>query len=175
MGAWGPGPFDNDTATDWYLALIETKDLSLVAEVLDPTIMEGEFFDLSDIDAVQAASEVVLGLLDPEEFERMHKSAPEHVDPLGHGLAAVSSFQKNLEPANGFAIPEELVAWVKANRGLDASAFLVPADTILTGARDRGPKFYQGYFFEQSRADRWLHYFKGLGDRIKTARARHAS
>ena len=172
MGAWGPGPFDNDAAMDWYLALIETNDLSLVEEVLDPTIVEGEFFDLSDIDPVQAACEVVLGLLDPEDFERMYKSAPEHVDPLAHGLAAVSSFQKELEPATGFAIPEDLVAWVKKHRGLDASAFLVPADTILTGARERGSKFYEGFFFEQSRAQRWLRYFEGLCDRIKTARAR---
>ncbi|HEU4379505.1 MAG TPA: DUF4259 domain-containing protein [Hyphomicrobiaceae bacterium] len=174
MGAWGLGPFDNDAATDWYLALIETKDLSLVAAVLDATITDGEFFDLSDIDPVQAACEVVLGLLDPEEFERMHKSAPEHVDPLAHGLAAVSSLQEESEPAAGFAIPGDLVVWVKQHRNLDASAFLVAADTILTAARERGARFYEGYFFEQGRADRWLGYFEGLGDRIKTARAQHA-
>ena len=173
MGAWGLGPFDNDAATDWYLALIKTKNLSLLEEVLDPTITEGEFFDLADIDPVQAACEVVLGLLNPEEFERMRKSAPAHVDPLAHGLAAVSSFQDEAQSATSFAIPEELAAWVNTHRTLDASALLVPADTILTSARKRGKKFYEGYFFEQDREQRWLRYFEGLGDRIKTARAHH--
>ena len=37
IGTWGPGPFDNDAATDWYLELIETSDLSLIEEVLDLT------------------------------------------------------------------------------------------------------------------------------------------
>jgi Domain of unknown function (DUF4259) len=186
MGAWGPGPFDNDDATDWYLALVKTKDLSLVEEVLDASIVDDELFYLGDMDTIAAACEVVLGLLNPQEFERLHKSGPEHVDPFAHGLEEVSNFQKKSEPAMPFAIPAELVAWVNrhglgahrrpaglmsffAPRRLDASALLLSADTILTGARERGEKFYDGYFRDQSVKERWLRYIEDLHDRIKVA------
>jgi Domain of unknown function (DUF4259) len=57
-GAWGPGPFDNDAATDWYLQLIETSDLWLIEEALHTDGIEHEFFVFPDMGVIEAACEV---------------------------------------------------------------------------------------------------------------------
>jgi hypothetical protein len=147
VGAWGAGPFDNDEATDWYLDLIETNDLSLVEEALDAGIVANETFDISDMDSIAAACEAVLGLLAPEEFARRSDAGPKHVDPLADGLGAVRDRQAG-SGAN-FSIPGRLVDWVKRHRHLDAKPLLVSASKILNHVKARGAPFYEGYFRTQ--------------------------
>jgi len=61
---WGPGPFENDDAADWYAALLQQPSLSAIGEaledVVDPTHVG--FIDVtSGCDAIAAAT--VLGEL----------------------------------------------------------------------------------------------------------------
>jgi hypothetical protein len=139
MGSWGPRPFDNDEATDWYLELIETSDLSLIEEVLHTDTIE-----IEDMDLIEAACEVVLGLLAPDDFEQRSKAGPKHVDPLVDGLSIFRDLKDR--PSLNFSIPSRLVDWVKRHRHLDARPVLVSANTILNHVKACGEAFYDGYF-----------------------------
>jgi hypothetical protein len=162
MGTWGPGPFDNDAATDWYLELIDTSDLSLIEEVLDD-----ELFGFPDMDLIEAACEVVLGLLAPDDFEQRSNAGPKHVDPLVDGLGAFHDL-KDRSSVN-FSIPSQLVHWVKQHRHLDAKPLLASADTILNHVKARGEAFYDGYFFKEGTKDAWLSYIHDLHRRLREA------
>ena len=166
MGAWGLGPFDNDDATGWYLALIKTSDLSLIEEVLDANLVEDELFGLPDMDEIQAACEVVLGLLAPDNFERRSSAGPRRVDPLVEGLGP--DLRERSSGVN-FSIPVELVDWVKQHRRLDAKPLLATADTILNHVKASGAVFYEGYFREEGSKDAWLSYVADLHGRIRKA------
>jgi len=167
VGTWGSGPFDNDMATDWYLELIETDDLSLVGEVLDAGVIADKYFDLSDMDPIEAACEVVLGLLAPDDFEQRSNAGPRHVDPLANGLGAIRDLQE--ASGQGFSIPGELVDWVKQHRHLPAEPLLASANTILNHVKARGAPFYDGYFRTEAAKDAWLTYIDDLHGRITRA------
>lgn len=167
MGSWGSGPFDNDAATDWYLELIETSDLSLIEEVLDSHIIEDKLFGFPDMDLIEAACEVVLGLLAPDDFEKRSSAGPEHVDPLVGGLGAIDDL-KNPSRVN-FSIPSELVDWVKQHRHLDAKPLLASANTILNHVKARSEPFYDGYLLKEGTKEAWLSYIDDLHARIGKA------
>jgi hypothetical protein len=167
MGSWGSGPFDTDAATDWYLELIETSDLSLIEEVLDSDIIEDKLFGFPDMDLIEPACEVVLGLLAPDDFERRSNASPKHVDPLVDGLGAIGDLKDR--PSVNFSIPSELVDWVKQHRHLDAKPLLASANTILNHVRARGEAFYGGYFKEGTEKDAWLSYIDDLHARLGKA------
>jgi hypothetical protein len=167
-GAWGPGPFDNDAATDWYLGLIETGDLSLIEEALDASIVKDTSFDVSDMYEIQAACEVVLGLLAPDDFKRRNTGGPKHVDPLAGGLGPVLDLEERSSGVN-FSVPGELVEWVNRHRHLDAGPLLASANAILNHVKARGPAFYDGYFRKEAAKDRWLSYVDDLHERIRRA------
>jgi hypothetical protein len=167
VGTWGSGPFDNDAATEWYLDLIETSDLSLIEEVLHTDMVEDEFFALPDMDTVGAACEVVLGLLAPHDFEQRSNAGPKHVDPLADGLGGIRDLQER-SSAN-FSIPGGLVDWVKQHRHLDAKPLLVSANTILNHVKASGEAFYDGYFRKEGARDAWLSYVDDLHGRIRKA------
>jgi Domain of unknown function (DUF4259) len=118
MGTWGPGPFDNDAATDWYLELIETSDLWLIEEALHTDGIEDEHFGFHDMDVIEAACEVV-GSIGARSFERRGSAGPKHVDPLVDDLGPIRDLQERSSSVN-FPIPSQLVDWVKQHRHLDA-------------------------------------------------------
>jgi hypothetical protein len=167
MGSWGPGPFDNDGAADWYLDLIATSDFSLIAEALHTDGIEDKLFGYPDMDLIQAACEVVLGLLAPDDFERRANAAPRHVDPLVDGLGAFRDAAD--ETAVNFSIPSRLVDWVKQHRYLDAKPLLASANTILNHVKARGPAFYEGYLLKEATKEAWLRYIDDLQGRIGKA------
>jgi Domain of unknown function (DUF4259) len=166
MGTWGHGPFDNDAAVDWYMELIETSDLSLIEELLHTDIIERELF-FTDMDLIQAACEVVLGLLAPDDFEQRSNAGPKHVDPLEDGLGAFRDL-KDRSSVN-FSIPSQLVDWVKQHRHLDAKPLLASADTILNHVKARGNAFYDGYLLKEETKDAWLSYIHDLHRRLRNA------
>jgi hypothetical protein len=166
MGTWGPGPFDNDAAADWYMELIETSDLSLIEELLHTDIIERELV-FTDMDLIQAACEVVLGLLAPDDFEQRSNAGPKHVDPLEDGLGAFRDL-KDRSSVN-FSIPSQLVDWVKQHRHLDAKPLLASADTILNHVKARGDAFYDGYLPTEATKDAWLSYIHDLHRRLGSA------
>jgi len=172
MGSWACGPFDNDAATRLYLELIGTRDLSPLEEVLDTKIVANEFFDVSDMELIEAACEVVLGLLAPEEFERRSNAGPKHVEPLADGLDATRDLQERYlreRPAMNYSIPSRLVDWVKQHRHLDPRPLLGSANAIVNHARARGEAFYHGCLFNEADARVWLNYIDDLHGRIEKA------
>src|SRR5262245_31536661 len=161
MGTWGPGPFDNDAATDWYLELIETSDLSLLEEMLRTNNLER--FGFHDIDPFRAACEVVLGLLAPDAFERRSSAGPKHVDPLVGGLGPILDLQERSSSVN-FSIPRELVDWVNQHRHLDARPLLASAKAILNHVKGSGEAFYDGYFRKDGAKEAQLSYMSYIDD-----------
>jgi Domain of unknown function (DUF4259) len=168
MGTWGPGPFDNDAATDWYLELIETSDLWLIEEALHTDGIEDEFFVFPDMDVIEAACEVVLGLLMPDDFEQRSKAGPKHVDPLVDGLGAFRDLKDRPSVVN-FSIPRELIDWVNQHRHLDVRPLLVPANVILNYVKGSGEAFYDGYFRKEEAKEAWLSYIDDLNGRVGEA------
>jgi hypothetical protein len=166
MGTWGPGPFDNDAAADWYMELIETGDLSLIEELLHTDIIERELF-FTDMDLIQAGCEVVLGLLAPNDFEQRSNAGPKHVDPLVDGLGVFGDL-KDRSSVN-FSIPSQLVDWGKQHHHLDAKPLLASADTILNHVKARGEAFYDGYPLKEETKDAWLSYIHDLHRRLRMA------
>jgi hypothetical protein len=79
-------------------------------EVLQTDIIEDQLFGFHDIDVIQAACKIVLGLLAPDDFEKRSNADPKHVDPLVHGLGAIDDL-KDRSSVN-FSIPSQLVDWV---------------------------------------------------------------
>ena len=167
-GTWGPGPFDNDAATDWYLELIETSDLSLIEEVLDSHIIEDKLFGFPDMDLIEAACEVVLGLLAPDAFERRSSAGPKHVDPLVGGLGPIRDLQERSSSVN-FSIRRELVDWVNQHRDLDARPLLVSANVVLNHVKGSSEAFYDGYFRKEGAKEAWLSYIDDLNGRVGKA------
>lgn len=167
MGTWGSGPFDNDAATDWYLELLETSDLWLIEEVLDASIVNHDVFDFPDLGPIVAACEVVLGLLAPGDFERRANAGPKYVDPLVHGLEGIRG--SHGRPGMDFAIPSQLVDWVKQHRHLDVKPLLASANTILNHVKASGGAYYDGYFLQEEAKHAWLSYVEDLHGRVGKA------
>jgi hypothetical protein len=64
MGAWGTGPFDNDTACDWSYGLEESTDFSLIEETLSKVLSVGAGeLEASDAEEALAALETLAKLL----------------------------------------------------------------------------------------------------------------
>jgi hypothetical protein len=168
MGSWGAGPFDNDAATDWYLELIETGDLSLIEEVLEADVVNDRLFDISDLDLIAAACEVALGLLAPDDFAKPGRMGPGHGDPLRHGLQAVVDHQ-NKSSGVAFAIPSEVANWVMHHRHLDPRRSLSAASTILDHAKAKGEALYRGYFRDEEAKAARLSYMADLHARVAKA------
>lgn len=168
MGTWGPGPFDNDAAADWYLELIQTSDLWLLEETLHTDGIDDEIFGFHDMDVIEAACEVVLGLVASDTFEQRSSTGPKHVDPLVDGLGPIRDLQERSSGVN-FSIPSQLVDWVKQHRHLDARPMLASANTILNLVKARGEAFYDGYLLKEETKDAWLSYIDDLHRRIGKA------
>jgi hypothetical protein len=82
MGAWGLGPFENDSACDWVYELEESKDLKVIESAFD-AVLHGGFVDLDEGSACVAAADVLAALngtpdedeIYPEEIETWVNSA----------------------------------------------------------------------------------------------------
>jgi len=61
MGAWGHGPFDNDTAADWVYELTESQGPNTVIEAL--AITTSSYLDVDEGTNAIAAAEVVAAAL----------------------------------------------------------------------------------------------------------------
>lgn len=63
MGAWGPGTFDNDDATDWVYELLDSADLAPAQEALAATMDSDGWLEIPEgARAVAAATAVAAGL-----------------------------------------------------------------------------------------------------------------
>ena len=61
MGAWGNGPFENDTALDLWVSLRRSGDTTLLSRVLhDALARQDDYFDVVDAEAVIAAAELIV-------------------------------------------------------------------------------------------------------------------
>lgn len=58
MGAWGTGPFENDTASDWVYELEDVDDLTLALDALE-RVRGVSYIDADDATIAIAAAEVV--------------------------------------------------------------------------------------------------------------------
>jgi len=63
MGAWGRGPFENDSALDWVGELEESEDISILGDAFDaiPRADE-EYIEVDEASAAIAAAEVVAAM-----------------------------------------------------------------------------------------------------------------
>jgi hypothetical protein len=63
MGAWGPGIFENDTASDWAFGLEGAKDTSLIERTLAKVLAVGDqYLEAPDAEEGLAAAEAVARL-----------------------------------------------------------------------------------------------------------------
>ncbi len=171
MGRWGPGPFDNDFAVDWYLVLIQTKDLEAFKEAFDLELLEDEFFDIDELEVQVAGCEVLLGLLDPEGFRQRQGEGARHVDPLTGGLEAISQLRKEMAVGALPAFPERLAEWVLAQSHLNARPLLDDAIAVLGHALD---KYHKNPDKEYCRSGEgltvWIAYLTDLQARLRAAK-----
>src|SRR3954451_21808785 len=65
MGAWGPGPFDNDDAMDWLVGLEESHDESALREAFRAVEADATYIDLPVAANALAAAEVVAAAVGP--------------------------------------------------------------------------------------------------------------
>lgn len=63
MGAWGVGPFENDTACDWAYALEHSHDLSLIEASLERVLAEDDYLQAPVAEEGIAAADTVARLL----------------------------------------------------------------------------------------------------------------
>ncbi len=61
MGAWGHGPFDNDSAADWVYELIESNGVDAVVAALD--VAASSYVEVDEGSNAIAAAEVVAAAL----------------------------------------------------------------------------------------------------------------
>lgn len=75
MSIWGPGPFENDDAADWFADLMERPGLTLIGEALDEVVdpTHAGYIDVgSGCEAIAAAAalgELLLPAPDDPEVE----------------------------------------------------------------------------------------------------------
>jgi hypothetical protein len=81
MGAWGPGPFENDDAYDWLTGFAEQpKQVRLLGALRDVLRDRDEYLDASESSQAVAAAAVVAALCSrvkygvPPEIKRVIKS-----------------------------------------------------------------------------------------------------
>lgn len=91
MGAWGYGPFDNDDAMDWVIALVDSGDPNLPVQVLrelDAAISIGAPEGAVGVAAAEAftASRGQPGEV-PEDMEQWLESTGVHADDVTAGIA----------------------------------------------------------------------------------------
>lgn len=171
MGSWGPGPFDNDYAVDWYLKLIETHDLEVLQEAFELDLLKDEFFDIDELEVLVVGSEVLLGLLDPVGFRQRQREGAQHVDPLTGELEAISQLQEEMAAGALPAFPEWLADWVLANTHLQVRSLLDDARVLLNHVLD---KYHQNKDQQYCRSGEslmaWIAYLTDLQARLRSAK-----
>jgi hypothetical protein len=62
MGAWGPGPFENDDALDWIGELAASSALATVEDALDLPAASADFPEAPECSVAVAAAETVAAM-----------------------------------------------------------------------------------------------------------------
>jgi hypothetical protein len=121
MGAWGPGAFDNDAASDWSKDLVDAEDLSLIQH----TLSSAQEVDDDELDSqltaeALAACEVLARLLGRaglknsrsdviDQWVRAHPVRPEP------GLLRLATSVIDRISAGGTSVPADLRKRVAGN------------------------------------------------------------
>lgn len=136
MGAWGTGPFDNDTAADWSADLENADDPAhLIAETLT-LAADAEAGVDADVahEAVAAAAALAGGLAAGLDVDPHHGPKDLSVPPTPELAAlAVRALDRVAEPGSAW---REL--WDEAGEPEDALAVIDRLRTALAGAADQG-------------------------------------
>lgn len=109
MGIWGPGAFQNDTACDLLLEILDGGDLPLLEEMLDGVLASRGQQDLIDATSGIAAAELVARLCGRPN---LRTPAPDEVfveSEVGPDLYAVDAWVEHRRSALTEAITDK--AW----------------------------------------------------------------
>jgi len=136
MGAWGLGPFDNDTAADWAADLDDASSAerpALIREALTAALEADEYLDADDASIAVAAAAVVAALQDggPALDEGYGPTVGSlHLEPELRGLAARAVARVLGEESEWRELWEEAGQLEDARSELDPilSALGVPTD-----------------------------------------------
>jgi Domain of unknown function (DUF4259) len=99
VGIWGPGAFQNDTACDLLLEILDGGDLPLLEEMLDGVLASRGQQDLTDATSGIAAAELVARLC---ARPSLRTPAPEEVfveSEVGPDLSAVDAWVEHRRSA----------------------------------------------------------------------------
>jgi hypothetical protein len=128
MGAWGSGPFENDSAMDWIMVLDETEGLAEVLGALDAVALadEDEYLDVDDCSAALAAAEALAAAHGkppaemPEEMERWLRRGVARPEPsfLERARLAVRRVDEASELQELWDEVEDAPDWHAANQDL---------------------------------------------------------
>lgn len=111
MGAWGPGPFQNDQALAWLAEVEEQDDPTLIDDAVDAIVEAGDddHLDADDCQAAIAAAEVVAAMGGkpsprlPDEIGEWagEQEAPDD-DLVQQAVAAIARIRTNSELREAF-------------------------------------------------------------------------
>lgn len=140
MGAWGPGPFQNDQALEWLAEIEEQDDPTLIDDAIDTVIDAGDddHLDADECQAAIAAAELVAamgGKPSPRLPDEVGAWAGEQEEPeaelVEQALAAIERIRTSSELREAFSDDgapnphwlkslDDLVARLSAATTLDA-------------------------------------------------------
>jgi hypothetical protein len=116
MGTWGPGPFDNDDASDWTYELAPDGDVGVVDDALRATTGDGDPDGPTCQAAIAAAEVVAAGLGRPVASmpEEVTEWVAAHADMpwIEHVPAALAALDR-------IATGSELqILWAESDEGI---------------------------------------------------------
>ncbi len=103
MGAWGEGPFDNDSALDWLSAATDSG--RAIEQAFDATI-DTDYLDVDDGSAVVAAAAVIAAAVDGDVSALPKKARVLAGNVVADGklrVRAVEALDRVLAPASELA------------------------------------------------------------------------
>lgn len=96
MGTWGHGNLENDTVLDWVEDLLETQDVSLIAESIE-MVLEDHYLDADTASIALGAIEILAALQNRPGNEKYDDELQEWILQLkGQGKDLLVQAQKAL-------------------------------------------------------------------------------
>lgn len=96
MGTWGHGNLENDTVLDWVEELLETQDVSLIAESIE-MVLEDHYLDADTASIALGAIEILAALQNRPGNEKYDDELQEWILQLkGQGKDLLVQAQKAL-------------------------------------------------------------------------------
>jgi hypothetical protein len=98
MGTWGPGPFQNDTACDFVIEVLESDGTAPLEEEIDGILRMKGSPESFDVEVAVAAAELVARIKGHPNM-RAPQSDENFVESLaGADFAAIDAWAKRLQP-----------------------------------------------------------------------------